>query len=148
LGDVHDPVHRLAEEAGHAEGSAKSNGRKSITLFDTHTVRWEDADRILSLTKEVGGLFRIGDDHLYLPDGSISTAVLYRLLMLAREHKKEEGWILPKLAYMFGRTAPRDKEVAGAWATLKNYAFSNNVNWHHLEVAVLWNLMLMRKGGD
>ena len=44
LGNVHDPVYRLAEEAGHAEGSAKSNGRKSITLFDTHTVRWEDAD--------------------------------------------------------------------------------------------------------
>jgi len=31
------------------------------------------------------------------------------------------------------------------WETIKNRIFSKDVNWHHLEIAILWTLMMMRK---
>jgi len=146
LGDVHDPVYRLAEAAGYAERLAKENARQSVTLFDTHTFRWEEAAAVIRILQELTGLCRTEKDHLQLPDGSISRGVLYRLLAITREHKKEKAWILPKLAYVFGRFQPNE-DFAESWVRLKNYIFSNRVNWHHLEVAILWNLMMMRKGG-
>ncbi len=154
LGSAHDPVYRLADDAGHAEESAKNNGRRSITLFDTHTFTWEESEAVKALTRNMLDFSVTKDDHLSLPEGSISRGALYRILALTREHKRKGGdekvWVLPKLAYMFGRSRPKEK-FAGPWGRLRDYVFSNNVNlehhWHYLEAAILWNLMMMRKGG-
>jgi len=55
---------------------------------------------------------------------------------------------LPVLAWIFGRHRLRRPDLAGAWQRLKNYMFSTNLDWQCLETALLWTLMMMRKGGE
>ncbi|MGA1823093.1 MAG: type III-A CRISPR-associated protein Cas10/Csm1 [bacterium] len=149
MGYAHDPVYRLAKAAGDAENAAKEKGRDSITLFDIHTFKWNTAGSFINdlLTQVMIPLSTIGKNRLTLPDGSISRAFLYRLLDLSRMHKKEKAWIYPKLAYIFGRLRPREV-FCEPWCTLKNYIFSNKADFHHLEVTVLWTLLMMREGGE
>ncbi len=142
LGNVHDPVYRLAEIAGSAEKSAKDRGKNSLTLFNTHTFNWKEAHEAANLAKIFARLAVVRDNYLYLPDDSISRGELYRMLKLIREHRTEKVWMMPKLAYGFGRLKP-GRKYAEPWLMLKNYVFSENVNWHHLEVAILWSLMMI-----
>ncbi|MCP4113124.1 MAG: type III-A CRISPR-associated protein Cas10/Csm1 [Desulfobacteraceae bacterium] len=144
LGNIHDPVYRLAEIAGSAEKSAKESGKNSLTLFNIHTFNWTDARETANLTKIFTSLTVVRDNYLYLPEDSISRGELYRMLKLIREHRTEKVWMMPKLAYGFGRLRP-GRKYAEPWLKLKNYIFSENVNWHHLEVAILWSLMMMRE---
>jgi len=146
LGDVHDPVYRLAELAGTAEKAAKNNDKNSVTLFDVHTFKWKETEEIKKLLCNFVQLTDKKEKHLYLPDDSVSKAGLYKFLTIIREHKKEEkmAWIFPKLAYIFGRLKPSEKFLP-FWETIKNRIFSKDVNWHHLEIAILWTLMMMRK---
>ncbi len=148
LGGEHEPVYRLANEAGYAEDTAKGNNRRSITLFSAHTLRWEEADAALRLTKELMNFSEIESGQLRLSQGSISAAVLYKLLAITRKQKKDKAWIMPKLAYLFGRSFPNGDKYKNAWSRLKDYVFSTNADWRQLEVAILWNLMMMRRGGD
>ncbi|MEW6380267.1 MAG: type III-A CRISPR-associated protein Cas10/Csm1 [bacterium] len=158
LGDNHVPVYRLAEAAGSAEELAKGNRRKSITLFGKHTFQWDDAEAMIKdeetttgIVKTILGLCLPKDDRLSLPVGSVTRGVLYKLLAITREHKQEKVWILPKLAYVFGRFRP-SQEFNIPWKSLQDYVFLNSANWqlhwHCLEIALLWNLMMMRKGGE
>jgi len=85
-----------------------------------------------------------------LPEGSLSRGFFYRLLQLVREHNeaarahgKSRVWLMPKLAYAFGRTKPKS-EYQEPFNALQNYVFSSGVEWKQLEVALLWFLMMMR----
>jgi CRISPR-associated protein Csm1 len=147
LGDSNDPVYRLAEEAGHAEQLAKNNGRCSITLFNNQTMRWDASKDVLDLVQLLSGFGQLLQERLSLPPGSLPMSVLYHLLTLVREHREQNVWIMPKLAYLFGRFTPK-AEYGARWQKLNAYVFSNSANWQHLEVALLWNLMMIRKGGN
>jgi len=71
------------------------------------------------------------------------------MLLLFREHREKKGavWLLLHLAYLFGRFRP-SKGFEKSWSSLKDYVFSTNVDWHHLEMVVLLILMMMRKEKD
>ncbi len=146
LGGSHDPVYHLADEAGEAEKQAKNAGKQSITLFNKYTFPWDEAARARDLLEKISGLFGVQNSRLRQLPGSIASGTMYRLLSIAREHKTEGKWILPKLAYLFGRVKPTHKDSSEIWAGLKNYVFSKDVKWRQLEVAILWCLMLMRRG--
>lgn len=147
VGDVHDPVYRLAELSGAAEKMAKENGRNSVTLFDTHTFGWKAAETVVGLLRDLNAMAVCKQNRLDLPEGSLSRGGLYSLLGLSRAHRWSGDWILPKLAWFFGRVRP-SQEFSGPWTAIKDYIFHNDVDWHCLEVAVLWNLMMIRKEGD
>ncbi len=146
LGDFKTPVYRLAEYAGHAEETAKGNGRNSITLFDSHVFKWDksvELDEILK--KMLVGLCSADKKCLKLPEGSLSMGILYNLLFLTRENRKAVGWYIHKLAYIFGRFKPNE-EYSEYWMSLKNYIFSGRVkDWHLLEVSLLIIIMMLRK---
>lgn len=150
LGGVHDPVYRLAEKAGQAESRAKRGEKRSFTMFDRHTFSWSEVRSSLELVRTLCGFARLSDGRLELPDESLSHGFFYRFLQLVREHNqtmREKGesklWLMPKLAYSFGRCKPKP-EYVGPFNTLKNYVFSSDAEWGQLEVAVHWFLMMMR----
>ncbi|MCU0595557.1 MAG: type III-A CRISPR-associated protein Cas10/Csm1 [Desulfobacterota bacterium] len=154
LGGAHDPVYRLAERAGDAESRAKAAGRRSVTLFDRHTLPWSEARSTFQLVKTLSGFGRLSHGRLELPGDSISHGFFYRLLQLVRNHNeamrsrgKSRIWLMPKLAYTFGRCRPQAAYVV-PFSELKNYVFSNDVQWEHVEVALHWFLMMLRRGGD
>jgi CRISPR-associated protein Csm1 len=153
LGGTHDPVYRLAEKAGDAESAAKGGDKRSLTVFDRHTFTWTDARSILDLVQILEGFGVLRESRIHLSEESLSRGFFYRLLQLVREHNramrqsgKSKIWLLPKLAYAFGRCQPRATQL-DAFQALKNYVFSSEVDWLRLEVALLWFLMMMRQGG-
>lgn len=146
LGDVHEPVYRLADRAGEAEKRAKKAARRSITLYQNHTMLWEEAFEARRLLQLLIEFARAAENHLKLPDNSVSRGFIYRFLQIVREHKDLKSWVMPKLAYVFGRLQP-GKGFEEPWSRLKQYVFSSKVNWSHLQVALIWLLMLMRSRG-
>jgi len=78
------------------------------------------------------------------------------LLSLVRSLQREQAWILPKLAYAAGRNGPKtdwlaqNRGAAEAWIQLKQRLFKLPENGHlkKLENAIVWTLMMMRKGGE
>ena len=153
LGGIHDPVYRLAEKAGEAESRAKGGEKRSLTLFDRHTFSWPEAHEILGLLRTLNGFGELRESRIHLFEESLSRGFFYRLLQLVREHNRavrEKGkskiWLLPRLAYTFGRCRPKATQV-DAFQALKNYVFSRDVDWRRLEAALLSFLMMMRQGG-
>jgi CRISPR-associated protein Csm1 len=146
LGYSHDPVYRLAEEAGKMEKQAKEKTRNAISLFDGRVFGWPETDQILSLVKQVMGLCELGEGSLELPPKSLTKSVLYRVYSLTKLHSSTSKWFIPKLAYTFGRSSPKDEPFAQIWGQLKNLVFSYKFNWGAFEEALLWVLMMMRKG--
>ncbi|RMH04022.1 MAG: type III-A CRISPR-associated protein Cas10/Csm1 [Nitrospirae bacterium] len=159
LGHTHEPVYRLADAAGTAEASAKDAGRNAITLFGSRTVRWEEARQILTFIQQgYRPLLIETDHHLSLPSWSFSQSFLYRVLRLAREYQEHGLVVLPRLAYLIGRCGPRNiperhrKTAQAAWLEVKNRLMrmptqAEQAAFQHLEIATMWVLMLMRKGG-
>ncbi|MEW6665745.1 MAG: type III-A CRISPR-associated protein Cas10/Csm1 [Thermodesulfobacteriota bacterium] len=147
IGGIHEPVYRLAELSGRAEKKAKDSGKNAVTFFDAHTFSWKAAEPIIQRLRDLNAMTVKRGGRLELPEGSISRGGLYNLLNLSREHRRIGAWILPKLAWFFGRFRPAER-FSGPWNGIKNFIFSNEVDWHCLEVAVLWNIMTIRKEGD
>lgn len=147
LGDSHDPVYHLAQQAHAAEKAAKDGTKQSITIFSCeHVFKWSLITLFQERIQSLAGFFTLGRNHLELPEGSLTRSMLYRMLLLFRDHRKRKdaGWHLPHLAYSLGRFRP-GKGFEKSWSSLKDYVFSTNVDWHNLEMAVLIILMMMRK---
>jgi CRISPR-associated protein Csm1 len=149
------PIHRFAEDAGEAESQAKSKGRNALCLIKG-PFQWGEADEIRKIVQEeIGPLLGIGESSLVIPEGSFSKGFLYRLLALVRAMGKEEAWIAPKIAYLAGRNGPdrrwleENRSGAEGWMRLKNRLFRlpERRDFEILEEALLWVLMMMRKGG-
>ena len=156
LGDSHYPVYRFATDSGEAEKRAKGSGRDALFFFD-YPCKWKDAREIREIVeKEILPLMGTGDLSLKLPQDSFSSGFLYRLLALVRSFQREQAWILPKLAYAAGRNGPKtdwlaqNRGAAEAWIQLKQRLFKLPENGHlkKLENAIVWTLMMMRKGGE
>lgn len=158
LGHVHDPVYRLAQAAGEAEeGLAKRRaGRRALAFFERHALHWEDdkGSDVRALREFLNLLvaFIDRDDkdgrsrRLILKQGGLSMSFLFKLYELVRQQRKLGGWILPKLAYLFGRTSVSDG-LKPQWQRLKDYFFSRQARgWRHLEVALMIVLMALREG--
>lgn len=146
LGDPHEPVYRLAEHAKEAERAAKGNQKDSITIFNNqeHVFKWVEAQKIQGHLSLLSGFTHTMGQRLILPEGSISQGILYRLLLLTREHKEKGGWLMPRLAYLFGRYKPK-AGYEETWGKLKDYVFSTKVDWHLFEMSVLILIMMLRK---
>jgi CRISPR-associated protein Csm1 len=148
----HYPAYRLAEQAGRAEQDAKrsAGGEKNslgfgavgnVFSWDTVTEGLPEVLRLIRPFMEVKKAERLS-----LTEGGLSAGFLYRLLQLARNHKRLGGWQFPKMAWLFGRHKPRDEPRFGKnWQALTNYIFQHSVNWACLEAAVLLALMMMQK---
>jgi CRISPR-associated protein Csm1 len=156
LGDSRYPVYRFATDSGEAESRAKGSGRDALCLFN-HPFKWQDAHEIKAIVdNEILPLLMPSDSCLKLPQGSFSTGFLYRLLALLRAFQKEQAWILPKIAYAAGRNGPqadwlnKNRAAAEAWMQLKQRLFRIPEENHlkKLERAILWTLMMMKKGGE
>ncbi|SFM73919.1 CRISPR-associated protein Csm1 [Thermodesulforhabdus norvegica] len=155
LGHVHDPVYRLAQAAGEAEeGLAKRvAGRRTMVFFERHALPWEEGAgsdvRALCEFLSILAPFLDVDDNdrrLVLRQGGLSIGFLYRFYELVRQQRKLGGWIVPKLAYIFGRTTVSENLVPD-WRELKDYVFSRRAGgWRHLEVGLMIILMALRKG--
>ncbi len=160
----HHPVYRFAKDAGEAEAKAKKGGRNSLTAFG-HTLRWQDAkDMRTMLVGEILPLLKKEQRALGTPVGSVSVGFLHRVLALVspfvtRNEKKTDPasqfWLLPKVAYLTGRAAPSKEflkasdEAKKAWMALKDRLLRQPDLQHLTKIngAVLWALMMMRKGG-
>ncbi|MFY9111966.1 CRISPR-associated protein Csm1 [anaerobic digester metagenome] len=150
LGDSHDPIYHLAHQAHTAEKAAKSGTKQSITIFSReHVFKWNLVALFQERIRSLADLFTTEQNHLGLPEGPLSRSMLHRMLLLFREHREKNGavWLLPHLAYLFGRFRPSEG-FEKSWSSLKDYVFSTNVDWHHLEMVVLLILMMMRKEKD
>lgn len=150
LGGVHDPVYRLAEKAGDAESRSKGGEKKSLTLFDRHTFLWADARSMMNLVCTLCRFGKVRGERFDLQDDSLSRGFFYRLLQLVRDHNEvvrlhgnSKVWLMPKLAYTFGRSKPKSAYLEPFHA-LQNYVFSRDIEWKQLEVALIWFLMMMR----
>lgn len=149
---AHFPIYRLAHLAGEAETQAKkaeSEEKNRLGLGEGKVFTWEklrtDAFHSLNLVR---GLLQVADREKRLspiPDG-ISHGFIFRLLQLCRDQRRLQAYKLPPLAWLFGRHQPRNKDLAQPWLDLKNYIFSTELDWQGLETALLWILMMMRKG--
>ncbi len=147
LGDSHDPIYHLAQQAHTAEKAAKGGTKQSITIFSCeHVFKWNLVDLFQERIRSLADLFTLGQNRIDLPEGSLSRGMLYRMLLLFRDHRKKKDavWHLPHLVYLFGRFRP-SKGFEKSWSSLKNFVFSTSVDWHTLEMVVLMILMMMRK---
>ncbi len=157
----HEPVYRLADAAGEAEDRAKGErregtktvpGRRAFTLFGTHTFPWHDAKgpdvrKVLEALEHLHRFTAVNGRSLKIRPHGLSKGFFYRLLELVRRQRRDGVWVLPKLAYLFGRTRV-DGAMEKDWVALKHYIFSSKADgWRHVEAALLILLMMMREGG-
>lgn len=155
LGDVHLPVYRFADDSGKAVARAKANGRDAIDFLGG-TFRWSESEEVIRLMRrEILPLLTMGASCLEVPTGSFAKGFLYRLLALIRSHAKEKEWVLPKAAYLAGRNGPalnwleKNGGAREAWMALRDRLFSLRDEGHRkLETALVWTLMMLRKGGE
>lgn len=162
--EPHHPVYRFAEDAGEAEKKAKNSGRNSVTILG-HTFMWDQGMEMLRIVEdELIPLTEQKDAALEAPRGSVSRGFLYRVLGLVRVYVKGQttknqagqSWLLPKAAYLVGRSGPsreflsQRSHVQKAWAAFRDRLLQQPRNWHlkQIEGAVVWALMMMRKGGN
>ncbi|MEJ5366421.1 MAG: type III-A CRISPR-associated protein Cas10/Csm1 [Desulfosoma sp.] len=162
LGGPHEPVYRLADEAGKAEDMAKAPrrdgmktvpGRKALTLFGRHVFPWKeprrpDVTKVLEALGHLQPFLQVDGGSLKTRPNGLSKGFYYRLLQLVRRQRRDGVWVLPKLAYLFGRTRV-DGALEKDWIALKHYIFSSKADgWRHVEAALLILLMMMREGGS
>lgn len=162
LGSPHEPVYRLANAAGEAEDLAKRSrleggktveGRQSFTLFGGHVFPWKDLKRpdvrrVLDALEHLQPFLEVERRSLKTRPQGLSKGFYYKLLQLVRRQRQDGAWLLPKLAYLFGRTRV-DGSLEKHWGELKHYVFSSKADgWRHVEAALLILLMMMREGGS
>lgn len=162
VGSAHEPVYRLADAAGDAEDRAKGDrregqkivpGRRAFTLLGTQTFPWSDTQRpdIAKVLEAVGLLepfVTVDNSSLKSRSGGPAKGFYYKLLQLVRRQRRDGVWVLPKLAYLFGRTRVADS-LEKHWSDLRHYIFSSKAQgWRHIEAALLILLMMMREGGS
>ena len=144
---VHQPVYRLAEAAGRAEERSKEAGKDRVTFMDRHTFTWRQVEELGVWFDHVSAFAREPDGQMTLAPGAPSTAFFYRLLEIARRMKDRDTWNIIKLAWLLGR-ARVSVNYSNEFKVLKNSLFTNTIDWHQVEVALLWLFMLMRKGKE
>ncbi|MEJ5299527.1 MAG: type III-A CRISPR-associated protein Cas10/Csm1 [Thermodesulforhabdaceae bacterium] len=162
FGYSHDPVYRLAELAGRAEGEAKSgrkNGqedtRKSIAITENHVFPWKspkggDVEALQQIISYLSPFMKPGSSgrSMSLVEGGLSMGFLYRLLDLMRRWRNLNKWIHPKLAYLFGRTRVSE-DLKGHLKNLQDYVFSTKIgNGEHVEVGLMLCIMMIRRRSD
>jgi len=153
VGSAHEPVYRLAEAAGDAEDRAKGAGRRAFTLLGRHTFPWKDPKRpdvakVREALKHLEPFTEVVRTSLKTRPSGLSKGFYYKLLHLVRRQRRDGVWVLPKLAYLFGRTRV-DGALEKDWIALKHYIFSSKADgWRHVEAALLILLMMMREGGS
>lgn len=156
LGEAHQPIYRFAKDTGKALDQAKKGGRNSLCFFN-QTLKWSEAKEVIRLIKqEILPLLTKAKESVCLevPNGSFSKGFLYRLLALVRDYKREGHWILPKAAYLAGRNGPslgwleKNSAAREAWMAIRSRIFQlqNEETIQKLEVAIVWTLMMLRKG--
>jgi CRISPR-associated protein Csm1 len=149
---AHTPIYRWADWSGEAEveaKGAKGEEKNCLGLGGGRVFTWKELEEdVLPVLEDVQGLLGRQKDRLApLPEG-VGSGFFYRLLQLCRDSRRQGALKLPVLAWVFGRHQPRRAEAAACWQRLKNYAFSTNLDWQSLETALLWTLMMMRRGGE
>lgn len=160
--EPHHPVYRFAKDAGDAEDQAKNAGRDSLTVFG-QALPWLHAEDMRNmLNNEILPLLDPGNTALGVPKGSVSRGFFHRVLALVSPFVRKTGqtamterfWLLPKVAYLVGRVGP-SKEFLGrydgvkrAWISLRDRLLSQpeEQNLRKINGAVIWTLMMMRKG--
>ncbi len=162
LGSPHEPVYRLADAAGEAEDRAKGEreeggkkvpGRRAFCLFGTHTFAWRDSNTphvgsVLEVLELLRPFLVVESTRLKSRSEGLAKGFYYKLLQLVRRQRRDGVWVLPKLAYLFGRTRVGNA-LEKDWITLKHYMFSSRAQgWRHVETALLILLMMMREGGS
>ncbi|MBW1953421.1 MAG: type III-A CRISPR-associated protein Cas10/Csm1 [Deltaproteobacteria bacterium] len=150
LAPPHAPIYRLARLAGELESLAKKAGgmeKSRIAYTGNRIFRWEDfPSEVLQPLEILGEFLQCGESKLVpVPDG-LGRGVFFRLMQVCRDHKGQGVWRFPRLAWLFGRLKPRNRNLHPAWQKLQNYIFHTEVSWQGLETALMWTLMMMRKG--
>ncbi|MEJ5347614.1 MAG: type III-A CRISPR-associated protein Cas10/Csm1 [Desulfosoma sp.] len=160
LGGPHEPVYRLADAAGEAEDRAKADreengkrfpGRKAFCVFGNHTFPWHESTVPgVGSVLEILGCFEpflsVGPTSLKIRAEGLSKSFYYKLLQLVRLQRRDGVWMLPKLAYLFGRTRVH-ASLEENWLDLRKYMFSEKARgWRHVEMALVILLMMMREG--
>ncbi|MFN3740316.1 MAG: type III-A CRISPR-associated protein Cas10/Csm1 [Thermodesulfovibrionales bacterium] len=144
------PVYQYAKDAEKAERMAKDKkiGKDAITLIGKHTFKWSDIERILERVKLFKSFLLYKGDHLTINENKVPKTFFYRLLALARRFNEEGVLILPKAAYLISRARFKDVKPEDILKIKEVVMTSNQKEWKITEVATLWTLMMMRKGGD
>lgn len=139
------PVYQYARDAEEGEKKAKKE-KDSITLFGSKCFKWADAEEVIERVKLFTRFLRRHDTFLAVDEDRIPKTFFYRLLALSRQFTEEGVLVLPKAAYLISRI--RLKGNSEDILKMKEVIMVNNVEeWKITEAAVLWTIMLMRKGG-
>lgn len=147
------PVYQYAKDAEEGEKEAKKE-KDSITLFAGKSAknntekcfRWGDVEEIIKRVKLFIRFLRRHDPFLVVDEDRIPKTFFYRLLALSRQFTEEGVLVLPKAAYLISRI--KLKGNSEDILKMKEIIMVHNADeWKITEAAVLWTLMLMRKGG-
>jgi CRISPR-associated protein Csm1 len=139
------PVYQYARDAEEGEKLAKKE-KDSITLFAGKCFRWSDVKEIIERVKLFTRFLKRHETFLAVDEDRIPKTFFYRLLALSRQFTEEGVLVLPKAAYLISRI--KLKGNAEDILKMKEVIMVHNADeWEITEAAVLWTLMLMRKGG-
>lgn len=140
------PVYQYARDAEEGEKEAKKE-KDSITLFAGKCFKWGDVEEIIERVKLFTRFLKRHDTFLAVDEDRIPKTFFYRLLALSRQFTEEEVLVLPKAAYLISRI--KLKGNAEDILKMKEVIMVHSADeWRITEAAVLWTLMLMRKGGN
>jgi CRISPR-associated protein Csm1 len=142
------PVYQYARDANRAEDIAKSAGKNTMTLFGHVAFKWDDAEMVLERVKLFLRFLKPNRDHFEIVEGSLPMTFFYRLLALSRRFNEEGVLVLPKAAYLLSRIKVKEINIEDGLKMKEAIMNTNNIEWKITEAAILWTLMLMRKGGE
>jgi CRISPR-associated protein Csm1 len=149
------PVYQLARDVKDAEDLAKSFENESskkpeknaLTVF-RKVFKWQDMDKIIDRTRLFSRLLSHDDNRLSTKENKVPQTFFYRLLALSRKFNEKHALILPKAAYLVAKASFRNCDANDILQIKDIIMNTNEDEWKVTEVATIWTLMLMRKGGE
>ena len=146
---VKHPVYQFAREAEEREKKAKRKSEKdSITLLTERPFRWSESKEVIDRVKLFRRLLTVRENFLDAVErGKPSRGFFYRLFYIATRFKDKKVLLLPHCAYLLARTDFEKCSRADEMEVKRLIMSINEDTWRITECAIMWILMLMRKGG-
>lgn len=144
------PVYQYARDAERAEKMAKDKdiGKDAITLSGRHVYKWNDVNSLLERVKLFKRFLLNKEDYLAIDEDKLPKTFFYRLINLARRFNNDRVLVLPKAAYLISRAKFKGVNPEDILKIKEAIMSSNPKQWKITEIATLWTLMMMRRGGD
>ncbi|MCX7771014.1 MAG: type III-A CRISPR-associated protein Cas10/Csm1 [Proteobacteria bacterium] len=141
------PIYQFAKHSESLEKKAKSSGKNSIALFDYRRLSWNEFEKVIERVRFFMEFLVRQRNCLATDVKKMPKTFFYRLLSLARRFNLEGVLIIPKVAYLLSKIKIERSESAKILKLKEILMNSNEQEWKITELATIFILMLMRKGG-